>query len=183
MFLCRIKIRSGSRSRVNPPLRCCDARNHRCGTVRPWRKKHRRLQWEARLTHCVAPRHSSASALYFAFTFVQMTGYECATRPNIGNETPPHLQNGDRYRGAGRKWCQFWVTGKSTMQPEWNALYVQHNHEKAASRFLAAHGVDHYLPLYSEQSEWSTTAESWSSVLSFLVTCSFVSRWNSGNLF
>ncbi len=41
------------------------------------------------------------------------------------------------------------------MQPEWNALYVKHNHEKAASRFLAAHGVDHYLPLYSEQSEWS----------------------------
>jgi transcription antitermination factor NusG len=41
------------------------------------------------------------------------------------------------------------------MQPEWNALYVRHNHEKATSRFLAAHGVDHYLPLYSEQSEWS----------------------------
>lgn len=42
------------------------------------------------------------------------------------------------------------------MQPKWNALYVKHNHEKAASRFLTAHGVDHYLPLYSEQSEWSS---------------------------
>lgn len=41
------------------------------------------------------------------------------------------------------------------MQPKWNALYVRHNHEKAASRFLAAHGVVHYLPLYAEQSEWS----------------------------
>jgi transcription antitermination factor NusG len=41
------------------------------------------------------------------------------------------------------------------MRQEWNALYVRHNHEKAASRFLAAHGVDHYLPLCSEQSEWS----------------------------
>ncbi len=41
------------------------------------------------------------------------------------------------------------------MLPQWNALYVKHNHEKAASKFLAAHGIDHYLPLYSEQSEWS----------------------------
>jgi len=41
------------------------------------------------------------------------------------------------------------------MQPKWNALYVRHNHEKAASRFLTAHGVDHYLPLYSEQSVWA----------------------------
>jgi transcription antitermination factor NusG len=39
------------------------------------------------------------------------------------------------------------------MQLEWNALYVRCNHEKAASRFLAAHSVDHYLPLYAEQSE------------------------------
>jgi hypothetical protein len=38
--------------------------------------------------------------------------------------------------------------------PEWSVLYVSHNHEKAASRFLAAHGVDHYLPLYVEQSVW-----------------------------
>lgn len=35
--------------------------------------------------------------------------------------------------------------------PEWKAVYVKHNHEKAASRFLAARGVDHYLPLYAEQ--------------------------------
>lgn len=41
------------------------------------------------------------------------------------------------------------------MDADWNVLYVRHNHEKAASRFLAAHNVDHYLPLYSEQSEWS----------------------------
>ena len=41
------------------------------------------------------------------------------------------------------------------MLPLWNALYVRHNYEKAASRFLAAHGVDHYLPLYAEQSVWS----------------------------
>ena len=39
--------------------------------------------------------------------------------------------------------------------PEWNVLYVKHNHEKTASRFLAAHGVDHYLPLYREQSVWA----------------------------
>jgi hypothetical protein len=41
------------------------------------------------------------------------------------------------------------------MPPQWNAIYVRHNHEKAASRFLTAHGVDHYLPLYSEPSVWS----------------------------
>jgi|GEM_PF-5139844 hypothetical protein len=41
------------------------------------------------------------------------------------------------------------------MKLEWNALYVQHNHEKATSKFLAAHGIDHYLPLYAEQSVWS----------------------------
>lgn len=41
------------------------------------------------------------------------------------------------------------------MQPKWNALYIRHNHEKAASIFLAVHGVVHYLPLYAEQSEWS----------------------------
>jgi hypothetical protein len=34
---------------------------------------------------------------------------------------------------------------------EWNVLYVKRNHEKAASRFLAAHGADHYLPLYVER--------------------------------
>ena len=39
--------------------------------------------------------------------------------------------------------------------PEWNVLYVKHNHEKVTSRFLAAHGVDHYLPLYREQSVWA----------------------------
>lgn len=37
------------------------------------------------------------------------------------------------------------------MMPEWKTLYVRHNHEKAASRFLSAHGVDHYLPLYAER--------------------------------
>jgi transcription antitermination factor NusG len=40
------------------------------------------------------------------------------------------------------------------MQQRWNVLYVKHNHEKAASRFLAANDVDHYLPLYAEQSVW-----------------------------
>jgi hypothetical protein len=38
------------------------------------------------------------------------------------------------------------------MMPEWNALHVKHNHKKAASIFLVAHGVDHYVPLYAEQS-------------------------------
>jgi hypothetical protein len=37
----------------------------------------------------------------------------------------------------------------------WSALYVTANHEKSVSRFLSAHGIDHYLPLYSEQSEWA----------------------------
>jgi transcription antitermination factor NusG len=41
------------------------------------------------------------------------------------------------------------------MMPEWQAVYVKHNHEKAASRFLTAHGVDHYLPLYAEQTVWA----------------------------
>lgn len=39
-----------------------------------WRKKHRRLQWEAKAPRCVAPRHSSANVLYFAFAFAQTTG-------------------------------------------------------------------------------------------------------------
>lgn len=37
--------------------------------------------------------------------------------------------------------------------PEWKTIYVKHNHEKAASRFLSAHGVDHYLPLYRKQTD------------------------------
>lgn len=41
------------------------------------------------------------------------------------------------------------------MQPAWSALYVVANHEKRVSKFLAAHNVDHYLPVYGEQSHWS----------------------------
>jgi transcription antitermination factor NusG len=32
---------------------------------------------------------------------------------------------------------------------------VNANHEKKVSRFLSAHNVDHYLPLYAEHSQWS----------------------------
>ena len=76
------------------------------------------------------------------------------------------------------------VYKRSTMQPEWNALYVRHNHEKAASRFLAAHGVDHYLPLYSEQSEWSNRQKSRCRAASLsLATYLFASRQSSGGKF
>jgi transcription antitermination factor NusG len=40
----------------------------------------------------------------------------------------------------------------------WSALYVIANHEKSVSKFLSAHRVDHYLPLYAEQSQWSDRA-------------------------
>ncbi len=36
---CRIEIRSGPRGGANPHLGCCDARNHRCGAVRPLAKE------------------------------------------------------------------------------------------------------------------------------------------------
>jgi hypothetical protein len=67
------------------------------------------------------------------------------------------------------------------MMPKWNVLYVKHNHEKTASRFLAAHGVDHYLPLYASNQFGRTVAASLSNALSFQAMCSFASRRNSGN--
>jgi transcription antitermination factor NusG len=43
---------------------------------------------------------------------------------------------------------------KNDMRP-WSVLHVVANHEKRVVQHLAVHSVEHYLPLYSEQSQWS----------------------------
>jgi hypothetical protein len=106
------------------------------------------------LGRCYMSCRKSESTLYFAFGFVQTTGYECATSPNTCDETPLNLQNVTTAEGPDAK-VSILDYRRSAMQPEWNALYVKHNHEKAASRFLAAHCIDHYLPLYTERSVWA----------------------------
>ena len=37
----------------------------------------------------------------------------------------------------------------------WSVLHVVANHEKRVAEHLAVHSLEHYLPLYTEQSRWS----------------------------
>jgi transcription antitermination factor NusG len=37
----------------------------------------------------------------------------------------------------------------------WQVLHVTSNHEKKVAQHLAAHSLEHYLPLYSERSKWT----------------------------
>jgi transcription antitermination factor NusG len=45
--------------------------------------------------------------------------------------------------------------GRLSILQMWTFLYVTANHEKQVSKFLSAHNVIHYLPLYEERSRWS----------------------------
>jgi len=40
----------------------------------------------------------------------------------------------------------------------WNVLHVTANHEKRVVQHLDAHQIEHYLPLYTEKSQWSDRA-------------------------
>jgi len=37
----------------------------------------------------------------------------------------------------------------------WQILHVITNHEKKVARYLSAHSLEHYLPLYTERSRWT----------------------------
>ena len=41
------------------------------------------------------------------------------------------------------------------LERPWNVLHVVANHEKSVAKHLAIRSVEHYLPLYTEQSQWS----------------------------
>jgi transcription antitermination factor NusG len=39
-------------------------------------------------------------------------------------------------------------------EASWNVLHVVANHEKQVAKHLSARSVEHYLPVYSERSQW-----------------------------
>jgi transcription antitermination factor NusG len=47
------------------------------------------------------------------------------------------------------------VEDKTVPERPWSVLHVVANHEKRVAQHLAARSLEHYLPLYSEQSRWT----------------------------
>jgi transcription antitermination factor NusG len=47
------------------------------------------------------------------------------------------------------------VEDKAVQKRPWSVLHVVANHEKQVVQHLAARSLEHYLPLYSEQSRWT----------------------------
>jgi transcriptional antiterminator NusG len=46
------------------------------------------------------------------------------------------------------------LRGIKMNEVSWNVLHVVANHEKRVSKHLLARSVEHYLPVYSERSQW-----------------------------
>lgn len=47
------------------------------------------------------------------------------------------------------------IEDKTMLNRPWSVLHVVANHERRVAQHLAARTLEHYLPLYSEQSRWT----------------------------